>query len=129
MPRYSIIELACKNMKEINTSYNKKISVMKLKIESPKYINNELTKRRPDTIFVSTMEELISIAIFEEADGNRTFRTSSCCKCETATTSALIVSFGISCVIDRIVIVCPECAKKMTKKQKKLLDRYQITND
>lgn len=107
---------------------------MKPTIEFPKYINNELTKRRPDMIFVSTRGELLAVEKYELEDGNRVFQTNVCCgnECsihECPPRFALIITFGISCIIDRIVVLCPECAEKMTKKQKKLLDRYQITND
>lgn len=120
---------------------------MKPKIEFPKYIDNELTRRLPETIYVSSREEILTVEKSELMDGNKVFRTNtycdrplpydgkakpierSLCSRSNSEKKALIVTFGASCVIDRIVVLCPECAKTMTKKQKKLLERYNIVKD
>lgn len=72
---------------------------------------NELYNVFPKVLFVPSLDKLIEIKQKAEQDGNRVYETDLVCNCSGhSNNKAIAVTFGYSCVIEYLFIVCERCS-------------------
>lgn len=89
----------------------------------PYYETNELYKKIPKTLYVSSLDKLEKIRENAEKDGNRVFNVYIECNCPGHTANRAVgVTFGYSCVIEYLFVVCERCALNQPVTDKQLIE-------